>query len=375
MKRYFNLHWYLLVILLVLISSVATTWADGCFVWNQGADLLEPSQKAVIYWADGQETLLMQVKYAGAAEDFAWIVPLPSRPEIEVIEPDQSPFAELSLFTQRRSSQATMGPDSAISVEVIEKKVVGVYEVAVLVSDNAGALNKWLNDNGYSFPKEHQDVLEYYSQKQWVYIAMRIHESALNIDTTKKLKAGTLQPIRFKFATDEMIYPLKISSVNSGYSDLLLYVLAEAPMVVRDAEQATKFSLSNSIYTTFPNSFIYEPYSFIKDYPTEDSFLYILSSWGKKVSEYSSKIIDYQYGTYRKVTSDDLPLTWQCLGLDRNESLSLCKYKSMYQPEEMTDDLTFTRFEPVEFWERYLDLMALSCVSCYIFFSCRFLGS
>ena len=45
--------------------------ADGCFVWNRGADLYEPSQKAIIHWHRGTETMVLQVKYEGPAEDFA----------------------------------------------------------------------------------------------------------------------------------------------------------------------------------------------------------------------------------------------------------------------------------------------------------------
>ena len=101
--------------------------ADGCFVWNGGVDLAEPSQKAVIHLDRGTETLVLQVKYEGRAEDFAWIVPLPARPKVAAIEPEKSPFAEISRFTQRRQRYQIEGSrgKGADAVTVLERKVVG----------------------------------------------------------------------------------------------------------------------------------------------------------------------------------------------------------------------------------------------------------
>ena len=88
---------------LILIMSILSVivfssgvYGDGVFVWRQGADLKEPTQRAVIYYKDGTEVLLLQVKYEGQAQDFGWIVPLPSKPKVTAIEPNDNPFAELS---------------------------------------------------------------------------------------------------------------------------------------------------------------------------------------------------------------------------------------------------------------------------------------
>ena len=60
----------ILPVLLVLCLA-GRVLADGCFVWNKGVDLYEPSQKAVILHHDGIEDLILQVKYEGTATDFA----------------------------------------------------------------------------------------------------------------------------------------------------------------------------------------------------------------------------------------------------------------------------------------------------------------
>jgi len=305
-----------------LLLAAARLYADGCFVWRKGADLTEPSQKAIIYFKDGNEVLILQVKYEGPAEDFAWIVPLPAKPEVAAIDADKSPFAEISLYTQLRRRWGFKGRDAyeEEAVTVLERKIVGVYDIAVLAASEAGALANWLNDNGYAFPKERKDVLEYYTKKKWVYVAMRIDRKALESDEVKKLKTGELQPIRFVFSAEEMVYPLKISSVNSGETEVLLYLLADAPMVVKGEHMRPGLSIEENIPGTFDS--------------------YTMRYW------------DLEYGTFRKVRGEELPLTWEALGAPKNKELSLCKYRAVYKVEEMTDDLVFTRFEPMTYWRK-----------------------
>lgn len=309
------------VFLLLLLTGVHA-FADGCFVWQRGADLNEPSQKAILCMDEGKETLILQVKYAGEAKDFAWIVPLPAKPDVSVIDDEESPFAEISLYTQRRNRWGYRGRDSGEDVKsgtvrVLEQKTVGVYDIAALAANDAKALSDWLNKNGYAFPEKRKDVLAHYTRKKWVYVAMRISAAALSQNGVDRLKSGELQPIRFTFEASEMVYPLTISSVNAGETELLLYVLADTPMHVVNSEGRAGLSISNNL----------APFSQYRDART---------------------------GTWRKTTGFELPLTWRALRLPANKSLSLCKYREIYTSKDMHNDLTFTPFDAETYWRRQL---------------------
>jgi|GEM_PF-3105221 len=52
----------------------------------------------------------------------------------------------------------------------------------------------------------------------------------------QKLGQGTIMPLSLTFATDEIIYPLKISSVNTGPSEILLYVFSNHRTQVENIE-------------------------------------------------------------------------------------------------------------------------------------------
>jgi|GEM_PF-3421752 len=315
--------------------------ADGCFVWRSGADLKEPSQKAIIHWNDGTETMVLQVKYEGPAEDFAWIVPLPARPKVSAIEADKSPFAEISLYTQRRGRWGSRGEQLDKSadekVEVLERKVVGVYDVAVLAAADAKALTEWLNNHGYAFPKDRADVLAHYTKRKWVYVAMRIDRKALATDEVKKLNTGELQPIRFTFESKELVYPLRISCVNAGPTEVLLYLLAGAPMVLKGGPGGNGFEPDHrGVHHSMP--------------PFPDP-----------------RHMDPQYAMFRKARGGELPLTWGALGLKPDSAWHLCKYRGQYdKPAEMSDDLTFAVFDPLPYWRGQVGKLHLSYITQHV---------
>ncbi len=306
---------------LVLLPA-AGALADGAFVWRKGADLHEPQQKAILSWLRGREVMVLQVKYEGPAEDFGWVVPLPARPQVEAIEPEDSPFAEISLYTQRRLRWGLRSKDQAggEEVAVLERKIVGVYDVAVLAAGDAGALAGWLNKNGYAFPDDRRSVLDHYVRKKWVYVAMRIDPKQLGRDETQKLKTGELQPIRFTFPAREMVYPLHISSVNAGRTEVLLYLLADTPMVLASGPAGGGFNVKDNCphYRTDRNE-------------------------------------DPRYGTYPKVEGRHLPKTWKALGVSQLRSLYVMKYRGTYTGATMTDDLALAPMDPVAYWKKQLE--------------------
>ncbi len=303
-----------------LLIGVSNGFADGGFFWNKAADLNEPSQKAIIHWADGREVLVIQVKYEGQAEDFAWVVPLPARPEIHAIPPADDPFAEISYFTQHRPREGLRGAHEdgdgpREPVTLLERKVVGVYDVAVLSASDPVALSQWLNNNGFAFPEKRADVLQHYTGKKWVYVAMRIDRKALNADAARKLNTGELQPIRFTFASERMVYPLRISSVNAGQTEVLLYLLAKTPMVLNAPQK---------LAALFPTDQIISQHCYRSD---------------------------SAYGTDLPVTAERLPATWNALRLPDDAALYVCKYRAVCRAEEMLDDLVFAPFASRPYWE------------------------
>lgn len=189
--------------------------ADGLFLQEDIAKALsEPEQKALIYFDDHMEHLIISPSYQGHAENFAWIVPVPTKPEVGLFPYDI--FEELL-----RATGPMAPPDPNKSVEVWERKTIGSYEVSVLSATDSTGLMEWLKSNHYAVPEKAAKPLQEYINKGWTFVASRI----ANPKAENDLHAGTLAPLRFTFATNKPIYPLKLSAANPGPFKLLLYLM------------------------------------------------------------------------------------------------------------------------------------------------------
>jgi hypothetical protein len=226
----------LFAILLLLVMTTAPVLADGGFFPDSVyRDLYESAQKAVILYGNSTEHLILSVSFEGDAEDFAWVIPLPNKPEIAVTDPEL--FWELSDFTATEFPGGGgwlwgcggAAPGGQEGVDVIEEQVVGPYATAILSATNATALADWLNANGYIFPEDGEEIVSEYIQKEWYFVATKIN--AVEEDTGYALAEGAIEPIVLSFASDEIVYPLRITSLSATSPEVLLYVLADHAMV------------------------------------------------------------------------------------------------------------------------------------------------
>src|SRR5208337_2268756 len=134
---------FLLVLILIMFIAPANLRADGGFVvpkfvWDKHKDINEPTQKAILVYANGREDLVLQVKYEGPVEEFGWLIPVPNLPTVE--KGSMKCFYELSQFTQQHFEEGQFIPGTASlgtkgydanpepPVKVIETKTVGAYE-------------------------------------------------------------------------------------------------------------------------------------------------------------------------------------------------------------------------------------------------------
>jgi hypothetical protein len=302
-------------------------YGDGVFVWQKGVDLYEPSQRAIILYDEGIEELILQVKYKGKASDFAWIVPVPSKPEVEAVDGDI--FAEISEYTERREygwhphrGKARMAGIEE-KVEVIDRKKVSVYDVAVLNAKDARSLIKWLNENGFSFPDRGLQILEEYIEKRWTFAALRIHPDEGKFWVEKSLNEGTLIPLKFTFASEQIAYPLKLSSLNTGETDVLLYVFYEDAVVHPD------------FWAQAPSAYRFYRYWIDPNAATNSELFEAQHEYQKAFAEY----FDFEHKFYQPLRKDELPLCREALPRLNNKGYFLSKLRNTFKTDEMQYDI------------------------------------
>ncbi len=231
MKKIFHL---ILIFIVLAFYLAPVSLADGGLFTQLYRDIYEPNQLAMIVFDDMVEKIIFQIDYEGDAEDFAWVIPVPGYPKLFSVEDDI--FYELHKLTQPPPPSSfgcgwgagvpTPGLEND-GVHIWEENQVGIYHTTTLSATDPNSLVEWLNDNGYAFPAEGQEILDYYVQKKWFFVAMKIqHEEIIN---SSENYTGAIQPIGIMFFSDEMIYPLKIStlSVPSWGTEVLIYAFSD----------------------------------------------------------------------------------------------------------------------------------------------------
>ncbi|HTY86159.1 MAG TPA: DUF2330 domain-containing protein [Candidatus Acidoferrum sp.] len=364
----------LLVSLLVGFLVPADLRGDGGFVvskfvWDKYKDINEPTQKAILVYDNGQEDLILQVKYEGPADEFGWLIPVPNLPTVE--KGSMECFYELSRFTQQHfeegqfitgaASLGTKGYDAKPEppVKVIETKTVGAYETAVLSTRDAGALEKWLETNHFYFPTNKTGVLDAYVQQHWYFIAVKINlgKSLSGLSATaKRLASGELHPLQISFASDGCVYPLKISSINGQPSEVQVYVLSPEPLLERTMlEMKLPLIYSNDVVRARAKAQEFERYvkgqrdhnrRFMGATTSDDSPL--PPDQAKPIQEMTTELYPApdELLPYVKVTKTNLPDCARHIPRLGERSWWLSKQTWTFRPEEM-DDLEFGPALPV----------------------------
>ena len=192
--------------------------ADGGMFPPDGYYLNETSQKAFIYFSGETENLVVSASYQGDSADFAWVIPTPSKPEI--FKSDSKIFTKLQKLTISSdtetptlgSSLNSFGALESKSVEVIEEKTIDIYDTAILKATDDKALVNWLNEHKYTFPEDKSYMLKEYIDNGWYFAIAKIQNALTNdTDIKTKLAEGTVTPLRLKFQSNKIIYPMKLT--------------------------------------------------------------------------------------------------------------------------------------------------------------------
>ena len=112
---------------------------------------------------------------------------------------------------------------------MLEAGVVGSLDYKIIEASRADDLYQWLKDNKYSFSGD-EATLNFYVQKKWLFTVMKIDTMQMkrNKDGTF---AGEVTPTRFQFASEKLVYPLKITQISvKDKTEALFYVQAPTKM-------------------------------------------------------------------------------------------------------------------------------------------------
>jgi hypothetical protein len=236
-----------------VLAVVCPALADGVFFQvtgeAQAADLAQTRQEVLLATyrsASGADTVtyVLQTRYSGNPNAFAWVIPVPATPTGIVAHASSALFDELTRLTKPTFTIYELGGrglgcacgalgaggiptgEQGGLVEVEATGQAGIFEWAALTSTGSGALLTWLNTNNYNVPESADTVLAGYIQQGMHFLAVRIDEPA----QVQQGSDGQIEipPIQYTCQTSQMFYPLAISQVSAASAtEVLIYVLSD----------------------------------------------------------------------------------------------------------------------------------------------------
>jgi hypothetical protein len=247
-------HFLFLAVLLVWTNDLH---AACCYFSAKNADILQPAQKVFITWdpTEKVETFTVQPKFEGNALDFGMVIPTPSQPKLS--EMPREFFKHLAVYSimkkrempeskllpsdamYRLGAARTFGPavDSANAggassapprkpaITIRESGVVGSLDYKIIEAGRADDLFQWLKDNKYHYSGD-EATLNHYVQKKWLFTVMKIDTAQMKRNKDGSFD-GDVTPTRFRFTSEKLVYPLKITQISvREKTEALFYVQA-----------------------------------------------------------------------------------------------------------------------------------------------------
>ena len=227
-----------------------------------------PRQRAIIAWDGSEQRLAVDTAFTGEGAEFAWLVPLPSEPEI--LPATRGMFDTAAVLTvpriERSDSFGLMvvgsvlviaafgamtlksiigkivltvvlvafsvlvflpalgtargSANSPTPVKVLSTGTAGIYDTAVLRAQHASELIQWLTSRGYGVPDGVERTVQDYLDKGWVFAAAKL--SVHDASATEHIA----HPLQFRFSAEAPVYPMALTAVGNGDIELELFVFA-----------------------------------------------------------------------------------------------------------------------------------------------------
>ncbi|MFI5733382.1 DUF2330 domain-containing protein [Kribbella sp. NPDC051587] len=218
-------------------AGVTPAWACACggYLPSLESRARASGEKALVrYDESGSEEITLSMAINGSSKKAAWIMPVPNPAKLElgdenlfprleeVTEPKVVerttywPFRGLKLF-ENDGGSAGAAPGG---VNVREQMTLGPFEIARLTGGPTG-VTKWLAANGYVVPDSLATNLTPYLTEGWEIVAAKLAPK-----TTDESLAGSTPPLRLRFASDKIVYPMRLSKGATTPQAVTVYVAA-----------------------------------------------------------------------------------------------------------------------------------------------------
>jgi len=239
------------LVALVFLARTPQASACGCFTPpDPTVPIVQAGERIAFQIADGKVTAHIQIQYSGSAEEFGWLLPLPSIPTLDVGTDEL--FAQLIAQTQplykvtreyngdcwfdpsrgdSSSEDAGGGNGDGAGAPsddgpLVFRDSVGPYDVAVLEADSKEPMLAWLDENGFFVPAGTDEAVEPYIREGAYFLALKL---------LKGNDVGDIQPVVVDYESDLPMIPIVLTGVAADPNmPVMVWVMGDSRAIPRN---------------------------------------------------------------------------------------------------------------------------------------------
>ena len=265
----------------LLLSPGLTPRAEACGgFWCSLQAPVEQAAEQIIFVDNPDETVtaVIQIQYQGPSEKFAWVIPIPGDPKIEVssntafarlrgatdpqyqleVEVEGTCNSQGGIFERGDFANGAAGaaPPAAMSaadpsITVVSMGSVGPYDYTTIsvdpqLADAADVAIKWFRDNGYDLSGVDSELLGPYLDEGLNLLAFKLTKTAGET-------SGTIRPVILTYESELPMVPIRPTAV-AATNDMGIRVWVSA---LRQSVPANYKSLviNEALINWFTNSY------------------------------------------------------------------------------------------------------------------------
>ena len=204
----------------------ASACACGGVAPSPGSEVAVGEEHAIVSWEDGVERIDLLLAVLSSDSEAGLVFPTPSPATVSL--GDREDFAAIDrVTTPQRVEEYDWwtfrgmgdGATAGAPPEVLDVVQLGPIEATTLAASDTAGLQTWLAENEYALSPAVTDLLGAYVDRGWYFVALKLTGDA-PLD-------GGLDPLRFTFASDELVYPLELSRAATSPQTVRLFVFAD----------------------------------------------------------------------------------------------------------------------------------------------------
>ena len=208
------------------VATPALACACGAPAPVPGTEVDVNRETAIVRWDGDSEEIVMQLDMISDAGETGLVVPTPNPATVTAGETQtfDDILAEIEPRVQTEydwwGANPFEGPGAGgadgSAPQVLDQVQLGPIEATTLAASDSQGLSDWLDENGYALSPAVSAELEPYVSDGWSFVAIKL--------TGDVPFDGELDPIRFTFDSDSLVYPMRMSRAADSEQNVRLYV-------------------------------------------------------------------------------------------------------------------------------------------------------